>query len=218
MKMTDLTHQITEEMLLFPGTAPVRLERIGKPDGRQTNLFLNNHVGTHIDAPAHAEIAGKFLEELPLERFFGLALMLDVSEFRGRSIPLEFLEQHADELRFSQFLVLNSGYHKLWGTEEYMKDFPVLSTEAALYLASFPELSGVAMDMLSADPADSEELPIHHILLRESKLIVENLANLEALEGEHFLLSVLPLSFEKADASPLRAVAFQAPAGIYYPK
>ena len=218
MKMTDLTHRITEDMPVFHGTAQPRLERIETGHSRQTNLFLNNHLGTHIDAPAHTEIAGKFLDDLPLDRFFGLALMIDVSEFRGRSIPMEFLEGFEEALRFSQFLVLNSGYHKLWGPDEYMQDFPVLSTEAALYLASFPDLSGLAMDTVSADPADSQDLPVHHILLREGKLIVENLANLDQLAGEHFLLSVLPLPFEKADGCPLRAVAFQAPAGIYYPK
>ena len=33
----------------------------------------------------------------------------------------------------------------------------------------------------------------------------------------NFLLSCLPLKYGQAEASPVRAAAFLAPAGIYYP-
>ena len=218
MKMIDLTHRITEDMLLFPGTDAPCLERITLIGTRETNLCLNNHLGTHMDSPAHTEEKGAFLDELPVSRFFGLAVMVDVSQFRGGSIPADFLKSLDDELKFCQFLVLNSGYHRLWGEDAYFSGFPILSPEAAEYLASLPELSGVALDMISVDPVESQELPIHRILLGAGKLIVENLAHLDQVEGEHFLLSAMPLRFDRADGSPIRAVAYQAPAGIYYPR
>lgn len=218
MKMIDLTHPIEETMPLFPGMVPPRLEPIGKGDSRETGIFLSSHLGTHVDAPAHTVQTGAFLEELPLERFFGLALLVDVSSFCGGTIPRSFLEGFQDALQFSQFVVLHSGQYRLWGQDAYLQGFPVLSEDGARFLASLSGLSGVGLDAISADPVDSQDLPIHQILLGAGKLILENLTNLDQIEGEHFLLSALPLPYSQADGCPLRAVAFQAPAGIYYPK
>lgn len=218
MKMVDLTHRITEDMPLFPGMVPPRLERIGKGGSRETGIFLSSHLGTHMDAPAHTVQTGDFLEQLPLERFFGLALLVDVSSFCGGTIPRSFLEGFQDALQFSQFLVLHSGQYRLWGQPDYLQGFPVLSEESARFLGAMPGLSGVGLDSISADPVESADLPIHQILLGSGKLILENLTNLDQIQGEHFLLSAFPLFYAQADGCPLRAVAFQAPAGIYYPK
>lgn len=218
MKMIDLSHSITEDMPLFPGSRAPRLERILVQGCKETNLNLNSHLGTHVDAPAHTEENGACLDALPVDRFFGLCQKLDVSQFRGGSIPKSFLEEQEATLACCKFLALHSGYDQHWGEDAYFDGYPTLSEEAAQYLAEFEELSGVAMDMVSADVIDSRELPIHHILLGSGKLIIENLCNLHEVIGELFLLSALPLQYPQADASPLRAVAFQAPTGVIHLK
>lgn len=219
MKLIDLTHAITADMPVFPGTAAPRLTPAKglKADGfRETCLELWSHTGTHVDAPAHVLADGAYLDQLPISQYFGLAVKLEVSGFAGGEIPLAFVSAFEDKLKTSEFLVLHSGWDQKWGGDAYFHDFPVLSREAAEYLAGLP-LHGVGMDMLSADPVREAELPVHHILLGKGMILVENLCHLDQIVGDRFLLCTLPLNYAQADGSPVRAVAFQAPAGIYYP-
>lgn len=221
MKMIDLTQTMAAEMPVFPGTPqPVIAPAcVMERDGfRETSLALWSHTGTHIDAPAHILADGKYLDELPAESFFGLAAIVDISAYAGGSVPPEALRQEEARLKYAQFAVLKSGWERYWGEEAYYHGFPVLAPEAAAYLAALPGLRGVAVDMLSVDPVADESFAIHRLLLGAGKLIVENLCHLDALTGDVFLLSVLPLKYGRADGSPVRAVGFEAPAGIYYPK
>lgn len=220
MKLIDLTHAMTEQMPVYPGTVPptFRVSSTVEREGfAERELCLWSHTGTHVDAPSHLLAGRPSLDQLGLERFFGLALLLPVAQFAGGEIPLSYLQEQAEAVELSQFLVLHSGWSQYWGQEQYFHGYPLLSAEAAQWLAQRPGLSGVGSDMLSLDAVDSFELPVHRIILGADKLIVENLTNLEQIQGNRFLLNALPLSFANADGSPVRAVAFQAPAGIYYP-
>ena len=219
MKLIDLTHTLTQQMSVFPGAPQPRLEARCDPQSgsRETSLVLNSHHGTHVVAPYHLLPQGKSLDKLDINQFFGLALMVEVSSCAGGEIPLELLQAKEEELKCCEFLVLKSGWDRKWGQPGYLQGFPVLSQAAADYLAGFEFLQGVGLDMPSPDPTDSRECPVHRTLLAGGKLIIENLCNLDSIQGQNFLLSCLPLKYGQADGSPVRAAAFQAPAGIYYP-
>ena len=52
------------------------------PEGRWyvvTQLQMSGHAGTHVEAPLHAVAGGASIGELPVERFFGEAAILDLS-------------------------------------------------------------------------------------------------------------------------------------------
>lgn len=56
MRVYDLTHTISEDIPVWPGTEQPRLSEGSafERDGfRETRLELFSHVGTHMDAPAH---------------------------------------------------------------------------------------------------------------------------------------------------------------------
>ena len=217
MELIDLTRTITENMPLFPGDAAPQLEREENEGWQCSRLHLPAHCGTHVECARHADTSAKGLELKPLSRFFGLALMLDVSACAGQEISKEALAAHEEELKCCEFLVLKSGWDRKWGKDEYFKGYPVLSQEAAEYVAGFEFLLGVGMDTVSADPVDAAEYKVHRALFAGDKIIVENLCNLDSVQGRNFLLSCLPLKYGQAEASPVRAAAFLAPAGIYYP-
>ena len=84
-------------------------------------------------------------------------------------------------------------------------------------MAGFEFLLGVGTDTISVDPVGSPDCPVHQALFKGGKVIVENLCNLDSVQGRNFLLCCLPLKYSGAEASPVRAAAFLAPAGIYYP-
>lgn len=217
MQLIDLTHTISPSQSCFPGDPAPVLTHTQQHGWQLTQLQISSHCGTHMDAPRHADPLARSLDKMELNRFLGLALMLDVSPYAGGEIPLSVLEEHAEELKCCEFLVLKSGWDRKWGREDYLSGYPVLSAEAADYLAGLEYLQGVGLDTISADPVDSADCPVHKALLGADKLIIENLCNLDSVAGRNFLLCCLPLKYTDADASPVRAAAFLAPAGIYYP-
>lgn len=60
----DLSVKLDQEMPVYPGDAPVKIEPAGKleRDGFNDHVVsVNTHVGTHIDAPLHMIANGQAL-------------------------------------------------------------------------------------------------------------------------------------------------------------
>ncbi len=208
MHFIDLSHPIQEDMPLYPGTPAVqikRLHKLGKDGFREKQITFTTHVGTHLDSPAHMLAAGKSVDQLPLSKFYGRGILLDVRLFTGRTIPKEFLLDYP-EIEALEFVLFYSGYQHYWGSEKYFDGFPVLSPQAADILLKMG-LKGIGFDAVSVDLMDSTDYPIHHKILSNGLIIVENLTNLNRLLKQSFILSVFPLKVDQADGMPVRAVA-----------
>ncbi len=209
MRILNLSHPLKSGMPLFPGTKEVTVADVNtiKADGfRQKYLSLSSHVGTHVDAPAHVLADGMFLDQLPLDQFYGLATVLDASSTALLPIPLAVLSA-LDKAPPVDFVLFYTGWQKHWDDGSYYGNgAPYLSEPLAKALAA-RGLKGVGLDAPSADAIDSTELPVHRILFRRSMIIIENLIHLKELCGKYFTLSVFPLNIPEGDGSPLRAVA-----------
>ena len=204
MKIVDLTHLIKEEMPVFPGTEPPVLEpanTLEKDGFREKKLHMYSHTGTHMDAPAHMIDSGWTLDQVEADRYFGLAVKVDV-----RGLTLVERSHLEPVIRpGTEFVLLHTGWDHYWGTEDYYGAFPTLSLDAAEWLASL-SLKGVGVDAISLDPMASEDFDVHLALLSRSVVLIENLRGLEALP-EQFLFSAMPLKLADADGSPVRAYA-----------
>ena len=99
MKAIDLTHIITEDMPVYPGTEPPKLTPANsyERDGfKETLLSLYTHTGTHIDPPAHIFPDGRALDVFPPEQFIGKALVIDCRGIKaGGAITLSHIEDTA---------------------------------------------------------------------------------------------------------------------------
>ncbi len=208
MKIIDLTQTICENMPVFPGDEPptivctANIEEYGFTEHRFT---LGSHAGTHIDGPAHILPHSRTLDRLPLEFFIGPGSVIDLTTPVRPEISVDELRPHEDIFKQSKFILLYTGWSELWGQEQYYREFPVLSMEAALWVRSFG-LKGLGVDTISVDPVDSREVPVHKVLL-EKMILIENLTNLGTLPHTGFTFSCMPLKVENADASPVRAIA-----------
>ncbi len=148
-------------------------------------LKLGEHSGTHVDAPAHFIPGGKTVDEMPLERFVGKGMLVDVRNGNGQVR----LEEIPDEGYFGRIVLFLTG-----GRE--------LSPEVALFLVA-EGAKAVGTDAMSiGDDA------VHRILLSEDVPIFENLTNLEVLLDMEFTFMAFPLKIEGGSGSPVRAVAF----------
>ncbi len=210
MKLVDLTHLISPNMPVYPGTEqPVfttgcSIDEIGFLEKKIT---LYSHTGTHIDAPAHLLKGHKTLDMLAIDHFYGPALMLTFDNLSAKTIGVKDLEPYQDRIKEIDFLLLYTGWSQYWGSDKYFTNYPVLSVEAAHWLSNFG-LKGLGLDTISADTADSQEYLIHKALLQKDTIIIENLTHLADLPCDQFVFSCFPMSFEDADGSPVRAVAY----------
>lgn len=209
MKIIDLSHSISPDIPVYPGTEPpvfITGSSIDEVGFLEKKITMYSHTGTHIDAPAHIINGAKCLDQLSIEHFYGRAFLLNLTPTINQSIGVENLKPHQDLIRNSDFILFNTSWSKFWGSERYFYDYPVLSLEAAEWLSGF-QLKGVGLDMISADEPDSQDFPVHKIFLSHDIIIIENLTNLDAISGSRFIFSCFPLKIEKADGSPVRAVA-----------
>ncbi|MDD3032960.1 MAG: cyclase family protein [Bacteroidales bacterium] len=209
MKIIDLTQTISSEMPVYPGTGqPTILQATSVEwEGFAEKLItFYSHTGTHIDAPCHILAGKKSLDKFGADKFVGEAMVIDVSVCPGGIIDETFVSRYEEEMTQVDFLLFYSGWDSKWGSEDYYRDFPVLTHEAAIWLTQ-RNLKGVGYDSISADPVSAQDLVNHKLLLGSDMIIIENLCNLDKLMGKNFTLVCLPLKIKDSDGSPARAVA-----------
>ena len=209
MKIIDLSHAISTEMPVYPGTQSPEISQGStfNVDGfLEQKITMVTHTGTHLDAPAHIIENGRTLDGFPTDYFYGRGICIRTGNITANTIGVKDLVPYESRIKGCDFVLLNTGWSRWWGDERYFEDYPVLSVEAAKWLGRFG-LNGVGFDTISADPILAENWPVHNLFLGKDTIIIENLTNLEALPDTPFTFSCLPLKIVKADGSPVRAVA-----------
>ncbi len=209
IQIIDLSWPVRSGMPMFPGDPPVSLTPMGRleTDGYASHLAsLPAHSGTHVDAPAYVLEDGAALADLPLCRFAGAGVVLDVRGRDGLAVTAADILPHLVWLRAQQpaFALLLTGDGARFGDPGYYTQGAHLTPGAALLLAG-QGLSGVGLDAGSADPLEAHGLPAHRALLSAGLVIVENLRGLEQLPPAGFVFVCLPVL--GADGSPVRAAA-----------
>lgn len=202
MQYIDLTQTFTDHTPVYPADpVPVLtqrgfLERDGFSDW---HLSTGMHVGTHIDGPLHMIPNGKRLDEFDVSIFFGAGVVIDA---RGQiQIGAELLAKTSfNKIKVVLFL---TGWSKMYGQEQYYREYPVLTAEAAEYLVS----QGIQMIGLDGPSPDRPPFPVHKILLKNNILIIENLCNLDSLTTtKNFSVIALPIKIT-SDSALARVVA-----------
>jgi arylformamidase len=204
VRLLDLSHPITAGMPVWPGDPEVSTEPAATTATHGYNLqriHLGSQTGTHVDAPFHVDDALPTLDQLPLERFTGPAVVADL---RGQDGAISAGDLDDLDLRPGAVLLLCTGWSKHWGTDEYL-NHPWLDCTAARLLLGHG-IRTVAIDAPSIDAPGSRDLPTHHVLARAGVVIAENLTNLDQVPTGATIW-LLPLPLHGADGAPVRAVA-----------
>jgi len=149
---------------------------------------------------------GKNLDHLPNETFFGFGLVVDVRGCAARRIELADIKVTSSQISEADFLLFRTGWSEKWGTEDYLKGYPVLSPLSAEWLAE-KKLKGVGFDAISADPVDSASNEVHRILLSSGLVLLENLRDLDKVGYRPFCMAALPISLTDQDGGPARVMA-----------
>lgn len=210
MKVLDLTHVISEDMPVYPGTETPKLNTANtyEADGfKETLMIMYSHTGTHMDPPAHLYADGATLDSMPVTSFVGKGFVVDCTDLKaGDYITMDKVNKNKAKIDEAEFILFHTGWSKYWGTEEYYGRFPVADKEVVSYLAEHKK-KGMGVDAISIDPMTEETLPSHQIVLSSNMVIIENLTNLDQVGSEIVTVCLLPLKWKNADGSPIRAIA-----------
>jgi kynurenine formamidase len=192
-----------------------------KDDGvYDRDLALPEHVGTHLDAPAHFDARGAFAHELPAERLVVPARVVDVRADVGDD-PDVAIEPSAVAAHEGAHGRLDPGEAVLFrtGWERHLHDheryvgpaegpprFPGLAPATAGLLIE-RGVAGIGIDTLGVDPGAAEGYPVHRLTLPAGLWHLEGLVGLEALppRGAWLIIGLLPIV--AGSGAPARVLA-----------
>lgn len=227
-QVVDLTHPLDELAPYWPeglAASPFHSRVVATYEREgyfARTLELPEHFGTHLDAPAHFDPKGESVERIPVERFLGGAVVVDVSaaarsnaDYRVTAADLEnWVKRHGPMPRGGVVLI-RTGWSSRWPSQKrYMNQdaqgvlhFPGLSLEAARYLLEHVHPVAIGIDTASIDYGPSKNFEVHHLTMSAGLYHLENLANLDHLPASGACLIALPMKLRGGSGSPTRVLA-----------
>lgn len=194
-------------------TRPPELEELASVADDGVNVQwcgASTHTGTHVDAPRHFLADGATIDDLPLDRFAGSGVVLEVERDDPGPIDADALADADGTVETGDIVLVRTGWGDRYGTPEYAR-YPWLTAEAADWLVERAvKLLGV--DTRSPDrpramrPDDWDAYPVHQTLLPAGTLIAENLCLPETLAGERVEIVGFPVNVRGGDGAPVRLV------------
>ncbi|MEY2550062.1 MAG: arylformamidase [Verrucomicrobiota bacterium] len=210
MKIFDISRPLFNGLAPWPGDTAFHFELKWKiAEGATVNVgavTMGVHNGSHADAPFHFKEGATTIEQMPLETYFGEAVVVDLtSKFRTgerREIGIDDIGSAAE---LAPRLLLKTG---VWTDSKLFPEWiPVIAPDVASWLKE-RKVKLLGLDLPSVDPIEAKVLVNHHALAAANVAIVESLDLSEAEAGlYHF--SALPLRIDGGDAAPVRAIIWR---------
>lgn len=185
-------------------------------------ILVSEHGPTHVDAFSHLDPTSEdSIDRIPLERFYGDAIGVDVSHVSSDEfITIEdlggALDEHDLTIADGDAITIHTGHRsRHYDVDDpeqryrYTHDYSGLSEDAAYWLAD-QGVSNIGIDAPSIDHAsalDSGEFPAHDMCAENDVLNMEHMANLGTVAGSRYTLAAFPLKIRGGTGSPIRPVA-----------
>ena len=239
VKIVDLTNTLSPDFPViilppeFGQCEQFKMETLSKYDGNGpawywNNISMNEHTGTHFDAPAHwvtgKNIPNNTVETIPVKDFVAPAVVINISE--EAKINPDFLltkeylmewEKIHGKIPPKNWIALRTDWYKLVGTEKYLNmhedgaHSPGPDKSAIEFLVFERDCLGLAVETIGTDAGQAFDfdppLPAHSILHGNGRYGLQCLKNLDKLPTFGSIIIANPLKIEQGSGSPLRVLA-----------
>ena len=231
-RVVDLTHTFGKDTLYWPtATSGFELKPVHKgptPLGfyyAAYSFCAPEHGGTHLDAPAHFAEGVWSSGEIPVDRFIGPAVVIDVSD-KAKTDPdytLSVEDVAAFEAKHGRIapgatVLLRTGWGARWPDRlAYFGDdtpgdasklhFPSYGLAAATFLIRERRVGTLGVDTASIDAGTSRDFPVHRFAAANNVAGLENLANLGELPETGATVIALPMKIAGGSGAPARVIA-----------
>ncbi|XP_035695432.1 isatin hydrolase-like [Branchiostoma floridae] len=231
-RLIDLTWTLKAGIPVHPFFPPYQFTIVYRDDHpggyylESNEIAMNEHTGTHIDAPAHFARGAWRLDQIPLGHLTGPGVMIDVRDRIGDNTDyavtaqdLQDWEREYGHIPEGGIIMLRSG----WG-EQFYEEGPVpylgvgqkndsllhspgLHPDAAQWLVDNRDVKVIGFDTVSADTGDSKTCPTHKILLPNNIIIIENVGHLNEMPPTGSTVYAMPIKIGDGSGAPSRVFA-----------
>lgn len=206
--MYDISMTIKKEMLVYKGRDEVKprlttIRDFENGDAHESELQMNVHTGTHIDAPLHILPEGENSNIFFAENPFYQAQVLDLTNLTEKITAADLKKYSIKE---NSFVILKTTNSQPGYLEEKPEKFIYLDQSGADYLAK-KEIKGVGIDTNGIERNQAEH-QTHKKLLTKKIMILEGLRLNKVPAGQYVLVLSL-LKIANSDGLPARAYLFE---------
>ncbi len=205
-KIIDISWPIAFGMTSYKDAKPFAATPIAtfeKNGARDTNLLINTHTGTHVDAPSHFLKDGTSIDKIALGSLIGHTIVIDLTDITDCISAHHFKDDSFNADDIVLFKTKNS--LRAWDAP-FDYTFIYLDESAALYLID-REVKAVGIDYLGIERAQKNH-PTHTLLLENNIPIIEGLRLADVTPGRYDFYC-LPLAVVGLEAAPARAILIQ---------
>lgn len=222
MEYRLLSYIIDENSPFYIGTTkPVIAPNKQISSGSSYNTYIitiENHCGTHVDAPAHFIPTGRRISDYNLDEFtFNHPLILDCPQDPGEIITVDDLSEVPMEGVDCLFLRTGFGKYREGDVDIYLSQNPGISPDAIGWLRkNFKSIRCLGMDSISISSFGNEKLGIKtHLaafnadkglgkpLLLVEDLKLDNISQKDAVKS----IIILPWQIGLIDSAPCTVLA-----------
>ncbi len=223
-KVEDMTHTYDAEFPTYFGQPGISIEQKFNFADNGFNLFqlsLNEHTGTHIDAPLHFSADGNSVDAIPVENLVAPLCVIDI---RARAAENPDAQVTPDDIKAwiaangdippNACVAMNSGWAAHVATDRFrnadgdgVMHFPGFHVEAAKMLMEETGATSMAVDTLSLDHGPSKDFVTHYAWLPSGRFGIENLANLDRVPAAGATLVIGAPKHRGGSGGPARIFA-----------
>lgn len=192
----DMTHELHEAFPTYFGTPQFSKTQKFNYAEHKFNLFeftVNEHTGTHIDAPLHFSADGKSVAEIPVSNLIAPLCVVDIAARAADDADAlvtpddlkAWIAKHG-EIPANACVAMYSGWGAHVDTDKFRnadgdgkQHYPGFHVEAAKMLIEETGATSMAVDTLSLDHGISADFATHYAWLPTGRFGIENIANLD---------------------------------------
>lgn len=199
----DISWPITQDMTSYKDNKPAVLttfKDFPHDLARDSNLMLNSHTGTHVDAPSHFLEEGPSVETFSLKQFIGQCQVLDLTH-KTDCITAQDLENTT--IQPESIIIFKTKNSLKSPTAPFNANFIYLERSGAQYLID-KKIKAVGIDYLGIE-RNQPDYKTHKTLLQLNVPVIEGLRLEHVSAGKYFFI-FLPLKINGLEAAPGRAI------------
>ena len=168
-----------------------------RENGSVCRWKLNDHFGTHLDAPIHIVPNSPGVDGVEIDRLIGEAVVIDCSFANGRGITSEDFEKARPRVKAGDIVLIYSAEQPATSMDDYIHDQTFVTPDGAEWLVKqqiksvgvepygFEHLyDGIFVHKWYDKSTPPPHWPAHTICLEKNVYILEGLSSLESLVGE----------------------------------
>lgn len=239
IRVVDLANTLSSDfpVIVLPSEfgqcEPFRMETVSRYDADGpawywNRITMNEHTGTHFDAPAHwitgRDVPHGTVDAVAPRDFIHPAVVIDISaeaaenaDFVVTRAFLEDWEARHGAIPKRHWILLRSDWSRRVGTLAYLNlqddgaHSPGPDADAMRFLVHARDCVGLGVETVGTDAGQAshfaEPLPAHSILHGNGRFGLQCLTNLDQLPTFGSVIVAAPLKIKGGSGSPLRVIA-----------